>query len=245
MLVLSGKGAKQELLRPNDIFTDYILKHHQSWYELAKRRHYSVRQEDIVMVRGTIKASHWTIASFASETDTKSLTLQVKGGSAAYTGISFVRSVVNAQSVDYRSSRPEVKGFKKLLKSLMRQVSPKDCLFVAQYKVKYRYNLMQRKQLPAVIRAEAYPEDKPPSNEDGYAEGVRVQEALTSDEDGIIDDDYSITQVKLQSKRSACIILKLPKPDFLLDIVLEYILEVSRQPLSMNHTKLFTTPSEL
>ncbi|KAI0088758.1 hypothetical protein BDY19DRAFT_144753 [Irpex rosettiformis] len=208
LLVLSGKGAKQELLRSNDIFTDYILKHHESWYELAKRRHHSVRPEDIIMVRGTIKASDWTLASFASEADRKEFTLQVKGGPSAYAGVSFVRSVVHAQSVDYRTSLDASWGIRKLFKLLLPQVFPKDCLFVAQYKVKYRYNILRRKQLPAIIRAEGYRDDESRYEGDGYAEGIYAIEPSSSQEDDDKDDTYSEANSPL-------------------DVILEYILEHS------------------
>lgn len=66
LLVLMDCATKSSV-ELSDIFEDYMLRNHESWYSFARNpRTLGKRcvREDIILVRGTIKTSSWAIAAF-------------------------------------------------------------------------------------------------------------------------------------------------------------------------------------
>ncbi|PSR75640.1 hypothetical protein PHLCEN_2v8931 [Hermanssonia centrifuga] len=64
-MLLLKSSARSDSLCPNEVLSQYMKKHHQDWYELAKSRyHWSCKPEDIILVNGWIKISQWTVAAF-------------------------------------------------------------------------------------------------------------------------------------------------------------------------------------
>lgn len=66
LLVLMDNATKSSL-NLNDIFEEYMLRNHESWYSFARNPDtLGIRcsPEDIILVRGTVKTSAWAVAAF-------------------------------------------------------------------------------------------------------------------------------------------------------------------------------------
>ena len=158
VLVLSGGGAIQEVLRPNNIFPEYMRANHDSWCDFAREQGHAVDPEDIVMVRGTVKASEWTVAAFLDETRHQTLELKASAATLGSLGVSLSRSVTSSMSVEHRTSPSQATG---------NPSPPKNqCVFLNRYKISDRRLPWKNRK----IKAEGYRDDEPSQDDvDGYA----------------------------------------------------------------------------
>ncbi|KAI0089368.1 hypothetical protein BDY19DRAFT_140693 [Irpex rosettiformis] len=189
LVVLNGGGAIQEVLRPNKAFPEYMHTYHDSWCDFAREKGHDVSPEDIVMVRGTVKASEWTVAAFMDETRHQSLELEAQGGLIGSAGISLSLSVASSMSVEHRSGRsqPRISSDEEDSAANFRPMR-NQCMFLCRYKMRYRKWPWQIKK----IKAEGYRDDEPSSDSD--SEEDTSAESDSEDED-VIEDDCSLTKV--------------------------------------------------
>ncbi|EKM58697.1 uncharacterized protein PHACADRAFT_193814 [Phanerochaete carnosa HHB-10118-sp] len=69
-----GRGATavlrdfglREGYRSNRRFSDYVAKHHSSWYELATKSGFPIRPEAIILVSGWLKTTNWETAAVSN-----------------------------------------------------------------------------------------------------------------------------------------------------------------------------------
>ena len=162
-------GATKTVVEKNSQeFERYMLRHHDSWYEYAKNKlGLSIKHEDIVLVRGFVKNSRWTIATFLrGRSHTQEVTVSGKLASIADIEISYSsREDIRYSPNSPRSGPPErIKAISDCpLTSKLSTLSlaepsadegkvftvPKDqCLFLNYYKVKRRWY-----KVPKEIRA--------------------------------------------------------------------------------------------
>ncbi|KAI0089371.1 hypothetical protein BDY19DRAFT_140875 [Irpex rosettiformis] len=104
ILLLNEGGTTQETLLPNSNFPAYMLEHYDSWYKLAKEQEHDIEPEDLVMVKGTVKASDWTVAAFYDKSKHRSFKVEARGIPYVGAGLSFTNSKV---STEYRTTRSE------------------------------------------------------------------------------------------------------------------------------------------
>lgn len=152
-------------------FERYMLHNHQSWCKYAKEsRGLPVKNEDIILVRGFVKNSRWTVVAFpGGNTSAHEVTVKGTATSAVAMNISYTshRAVQGShfQSRDGPAGRmntfPQIPVLSKPPPSQVRIASPQpaggtmpkdQCLFLNYYKLKYRT------WLPRTIRAAAGPQ---------------------------------------------------------------------------------------
>ncbi|KAF7797950.1 hypothetical protein EIP86_009157 [Pleurotus ostreatoroseus] len=126
------ESAERGYFVPNDKIRQYMLKHHHSWFIFAKAMALNLSLEDIIFVRGFIKASDWAVAAWKAKDQDADIE-----GSFRYdpdTGFDFQFSkqerIVHAcrwsSGSDQFSTTPTSR--------------PKNqCLFLQYYKVKHRF----------------------------------------------------------------------------------------------------------
>lgn len=187
--MLNSGGAIQEVLRPNKTFPEYMHLYHDSWYEFSKERGHDVAPEDIVMVRGTVKASEWTVAAFTDETRHQSLHLEAQGGSFGSVGVSLALSDASSMSVEHRCGSSLVATQDNM--GLPVVAGPRNqCVFLSRYQMRYRKFPWKNRK----IRAAGYRND--PTSEDDSEDMTDTSD--TSDtEDGVIEDDCAPPKVCL------------------------------------------------
>ena len=134
LLLLKGGGATQETLVPNTVFPEYMLDHHDSWYRLATEQGHRMEREDLIMVKGTVKAADWSLAAFHDKNDHRSFKFEVKSAASALAGFSWSRSVV---SVEHRSRESKVPA----PPPDAAQQTKDQCVFLSRYMMRRRRNL--------------------------------------------------------------------------------------------------------
>lgn len=140
----------RKAVRPNRVFEDYIIRHHESWYTLANDRKLHIRREDILLVSGWIKTSAWAVAALVGEGQSHAFSLGAEGLSVAQAHFEVERSAEVEMSVLQRSgplvlSNPERRD---------------QCLFINYYKMKYRLPFLRQ------IVAGAGPDEREAYGED-------------------------------------------------------------------------------
>lgn len=180
LLVVNGGGAIQEILRPNKTFPEYMHTYHDSWCEFARERGHDVAPEDLVMVRGTVKSSEWTVAAFMDETRHQSLELEAQGGMIGSAGVALSISASSSMSVEHRSGR----SHPSTISTFDSPPSRDQCLFLCRYKMLYRKWLWKNRK----IKAEGYRNDEPSSDSDSEDDTSTEGDSEGEDEDVIEDD---------------------------------------------------------
>ncbi|KAI0337068.1 hypothetical protein BDW22DRAFT_1364574 [Trametopsis cervina] len=202
LLVINGGGAVQEVLRPNKTFSEYMNRHHDSWVEFSKERGHDVAPEDIIMVRGWVKASKWTVAAFMDETKYQSLQLEAQAGSIASAGVNLSLSSSSSMSVDHRTGPSRASAPYSVGVAEDAELHKNQCVFLSRYKMRYR-KFPWRK-----IRAEGYKNDE--SAADDESDDGSSSSETDHEGDFFVEDD--------------CVRTKIFDP---VDLLLRYILDNS------------------
>ncbi len=177
LLILSGGGAKQEVVIQNRILYDYVARYHASWHKLAEQRGHFVEHSDIVMISGNVKSSDCTVAAFTDSSKKQALTLDVQGGIFGSAGVSLTRSSSSSASVAHRSSgaRPSRPSDNSMADS----AHPRQCsLFVLRLRVKPRSG---PKRVPKVIRGGGSQDDDVFRSDDETIGGIEDGHTSQSD----------------------------------------------------------------
>lgn len=134
-------GGVQETVSRSTALQEYIYKYHASWHDFARRRGFSVKAEEIVLVSGWFKTSGWAIATYASRENSNefSLSASASGITSANVGFSFKNK--NRVGLQKRAG-PHPSAASTVKKSPMDEKEsqrPSDqCLFLQYYKCRTR-----------------------------------------------------------------------------------------------------------
>ncbi|KAI0765560.1 hypothetical protein BC629DRAFT_1541098 [Irpex lacteus] len=227
-LVLDDHATKTSF-SPNIPFKQYMLENHASWYAFAtdpKRWGLQCEPEDIILVRGTMKTSSWTVGAFFGQVN-RLHDFATGGQVASIAGAKFQMSSEYSQSHKWEQRSGPYRALAHL--STPQLISPADtmdidsvdpraqvnqpvkdqCIFLSYYKIKYRTFL------PKKIVAHA---DPPSLEEDPDGNGGLV--AASPDVDVELDSDHILPRVPL-------------------DDILDYILEHSDASVAIaSHTDI-------
>lgn len=152
-MVVPGDYGALRLVPRNDIFFDYVRRHHKSWYELARSLGLALKPEDIILVSGWLKTTEWAVAAILTEGKAHAFSMSVDPGS------SIVQARLDIEhSTNRKLSTSHRKGPNKVTERRRDQ-----CLFLRYYKAKYRLTLF--KFLGMKIVAAADPEDHRPDHD--------------------------------------------------------------------------------
>ena len=156
--------AQSEIVAGSQHFQDYVKKNHSSWIKLAKAYGIACKSEDIVISRGWVKATNWTVTSFKSSYRTAAAGVQANA--AAFAGVG-VRIALASGIPCLQESKhgPERDPF-----STPDPPPCDQCIFLPVYKVRYR----RLPLLPPKIQAGAGPHQLPPGDHDD-AGGAAMQ----------------------------------------------------------------------
>lgn len=157
------------------LFTEYMSRHHRSWHAYATSRDglgMHCQPEDIILVRGFIKTSRWTVAAFLGDTSyAHEVALDGQLGAVINVGLSYssegssqctplpprsgpLHRIISRNEFPLRSS-PTTPGSPST--SYDGDSTPRDqCIFLNYYKIKYR-----RWLLPDKITAAGGADDLP------------------------------------------------------------------------------------
>ncbi|KAK7687322.1 hypothetical protein QCA50_009828 [Cerrena zonata] len=193
LLALQDAG-NQEVVEDNLDWIEYMEKHHYSWYQWATRepRRWVVNKEDIVLVRGWVKADKWSLASFENQGQAMSFALVGEVPYFSFGGSLSIEHQINRPD-SRRTSRtfttvPSAKPAKSSKKPpkprkplLAKPHAPTNCVFLLTYNAKYR----TLGRVPSVMKAQAQP-TKPPNDRfsDDDSEGAaRMESSVEIDPD--------------------------------------------------------------
>ena len=112
------------LFRSNHQWVDYIMKHHADWVKwINEKRRVIIKREQLVIVRGALRTTEWTVAAFQASGTVRS-------------NFGPVRMETKFEGdVQYRSG-PEPKSS---AGSIFNDRKTYDqCVFLPMYKIKYR-----------------------------------------------------------------------------------------------------------
>lgn len=160
-MILLTEPAKLDQVFCNTTFVDYMRQHHMSWYQFARGIGFDCKAEDIVLVRGTVKAANWTVAAFQQHARSGKVALNGELLPVAGAGFTLSFGQSSACQQDCRS-RPLPTNTSLLSSGLATPLSRDQCVFLPVYKIKYRHI---RFFLPPKIEAGAGPHELPRSDD--------------------------------------------------------------------------------
>jgi len=214
-LLILGGPASQEVLRPNRAFVDYMYRNHDSWYEFAKQKGHAIAPEEIIMVRGWVKVSRWTVAAFVNETKGHESQLEVQMGSVGSLSMSAAISSATSMSVEHRSGPPATasvvdhensrEGEYLVAANSVPTEQRNQCVFLSRYKIRYRRFWLKK----ISAEAEALDDSKDPPDNGHYGASMRIE---VDDESNNFTVEEEYTSLSFQDPT---------------DALLEYILEHS------------------
>ncbi|GJE94301.1 hypothetical protein PsYK624_104700 [Phanerochaete sordida] len=198
LLVLKSQ-AYAESLYDNEILEKYMTLEHDNWHAYARGTlGHRIDQEDIVLVSGWVKApADWATAAFSTHNSTNQLS--AKGQIGHLFGLGFLRS----RHKSYSGPEMERSGAK-YPKKAGSDALKDQCVFVKRYKIKKRLGIVR------IMVAGAGSHAFPPEDDGSGADGPT---ALSSDQ------NLGVPVALFNEEKGRFI-----EP---LDVLLEYILEVS------------------
>lgn len=244
ILMLWDDATKTDLRSQQKHLMKYMKAHHESWYQFAtETRGIDCEREDIVVVRGFVKTSCWTVAALTGESaHTREVTLNGQLGPLFNIGAGYAAHRGRLASIQQRSG-PSIrmsssitrthwetllspKGTnKREIHSAMPayETMPRDqCVFLNYYKIKRKFLFLE--QIVAGAGAPTLPDP----------DGSRDKGALLARRSPSVDDvDIQAESVPAKvgvkpsiiGMRSDVFQRQLLNP---LDVILDYILEVRR-----------------
>ncbi|KAI0944756.1 hypothetical protein AcW1_002389 [Taiwanofungus camphoratus] len=208
LLVLKDAATKT-ILRRSARMPDYMLRHHASWYDLARDTlGMDLRSDEIIFVQGVVKTTdRWALTAVTDSGEGVEVHFSTDLGPYGNASFSFSRDRQASLSYPYRLGRALTTDTSRDEgASTGRKATKKDqCIFIHYYKLKRRW------YGPKVIKAAAEPRDPSRgSGDEGHGPDLTAQ--YVSD----MTEDIGIEQV--------------PAPSMPYDpvgYVLDYILEKS------------------
>lgn len=199
--------AKREEVLSNNTFPTYMKKHFREWFRWVTSKGHQLKVEQIVLVRGTVKTTEWTVAAFQSVGKGRSINIQGSFVSAGSVGFELSKDTENDGSVEYRSGPDTARRSPSPSRSLTTvdsnflQPVPlqpthsrsssvtssekpfNQCVFLPFYKIKYRLFL-----LPSIKAAAGYDELPDADNDDADTRIVVESEGQEDyDPDALVD----------------------------------------------------------
>lgn len=187
-LVLKDYATKASF-GPNAPFEKYMLQHHASWYAYAtddSKLGIRIAKEELVLVRGTMKTSSWTVGAFLGRVDrTQEGTIGAQSTAAVGANFSLSSEYSDYHNCEQRSSpqspsppeSADVEPSDNLqVENRLGALAKNQCIFLNIYKLKHR------KLLPTKIVANGEPSD--PDHQD--------DDSLGSAGTSVSSADYSI-----------------------------------------------------
>lgn len=169
-IVIPGDHGALRVVRPNNIFFEYVRKHHRSWYDLAQTIGLAVRPDDLILVSGWLKTTDWVVATVLTEERSRGFSLSIDSVSSP------VQASFNIERATHRSfSAHQRRGPNRVAERRHNQ-----CLFIRYYKAKYRVPHMSWLGMKIVAAAE--PQDL---REEDDAEGHSAGTLDLSSEQGV------------------------------------------------------------
>jgi hypothetical protein len=102
-LLLLPNHGKISKLSPNNPWTKYMKQHHTQWYKWAKtNRGWDLKPEDLILIRGTVLTTEWTVAAFQSTSSGHSVSFQGSFVSAGNVGFELSHETQTEGHVEYR-----------------------------------------------------------------------------------------------------------------------------------------------
>ncbi|EKM58770.1 uncharacterized protein PHACADRAFT_85684 [Phanerochaete carnosa HHB-10118-sp] len=202
-LLVIRDHADKTIVQPATDIVQYIRQNHDAWFGFAtKPGTYGLmcKPEDIIMVRGTVKTSAWTVAAFQEAgTHVNDIELSAQAGSIADVGLQGSSSVSVYNSIEHRTgpqrpsaSRPaslkpvtsgtpsqhgkydlpELEVAAEMSKETEPENKRNQTVFLGCYKVKRRF------LLPKKIVAGAGPDELPPGEDPAHPPAVAAADEL-------------------------------------------------------------------
>ena len=162
-LITLQDWASIQYVTDNSVWVEYTERNYASWYNYAKEtRHLNLKEDEIILVRGIVKATRWSSTSFLNKGETFQLNysagtpyfnIEVETtDEATDTG-----SPLSRPSSDYLTGDAATAHVAK-----DDALEAKNTIFIVPYQVEYRYSLVFR--VPKVIKAGAGPHELPPKD---------------------------------------------------------------------------------
>ncbi|KAJ3551254.1 hypothetical protein NM688_g4809 [Phlebia brevispora] len=130
--------ADMECVRPNGVFYRYIQKHHPSWSEWARKRGFVRPPQDIILVRGFVKASQWALATYkkgTGRTDTSMTATFSRQAGFRFDTTSFQGNVACESRMGPQPSFPDTPRPSDQNPSPLKD----QCIFLKYYQLKPRF----------------------------------------------------------------------------------------------------------
>ncbi|KAJ3552475.1 hypothetical protein NM688_g4134 [Phlebia brevispora] len=157
-MLLLPEPADLEQITTNTKFPKYMEQHHTSWVQYARKIGFGCKPEDIVLVRGTMKTSNWTVAAFQQDSRSGRASLN---GSFTPVGLPVASAGFNLalgqQTACHRDSRSRPLLAGTILSG--EPLSKDQCIFLRIYKAKSRFLRVWKP--PKVMEAGAGPHQLP------------------------------------------------------------------------------------
>lgn len=109
MLLLTDHADIDSVV-PNNTFTTYMRKHHSDWVKQAKMRGLDIKELGIILVRGTVQTTSWTVAAFQNNEKGQSIDISGTFLSAGQAGFTLAGNSKSTSSVEYRSGPTAPEG---------------------------------------------------------------------------------------------------------------------------------------
>lgn len=144
--MVSG-GATRDDVHPNRLFPRYLMKNFKSWIAFAEDRHgLEISSEQIMLVRGRVKAAEWAVAAFVEGGLSHKIVFQASAGSYASASFELSRTSYGSGSPEWRSG-PK--------RSTVAADAKDQCVFLSTYRLKQR----RRRLFSFKVEAAAEPTD--------------------------------------------------------------------------------------
>lgn len=208
-LLLMKDDAKKEAVLTNNKFPEYMKKHHRAWYDWLQNKGHAMKQEQLILVRGAVKTSEWTVAAFQSTSGGHSANIQGTFVTAGSVGFELSKDTKNDGSVEYRSGPEVTRRSPSPVRSVMTRDSASlmpvpaptltlthsrgdsastigasgnkydQCVFVPHYRIKYVLGVWRR------IKAAAGDDELPDPDD----EADETQITIETDDQGNLEPD--------------------------------------------------------
>ncbi|KAI0753572.1 hypothetical protein BC629DRAFT_1297029 [Irpex lacteus] len=138
--------ATRASLGPNGPFEEYMLRHHANWYAFATdHQKFGIRcaKEDLVLVRGTMKTTSWTVGAFLGTTDSAhKISIGAQASAAASAKVSLSSGYRELHNCEQRSGPYSLsqnpKDNRRYSDGRVDATSRNQCIFLNIFKLKHR-----------------------------------------------------------------------------------------------------------
>ncbi|EMD31093.1 hypothetical protein CERSUDRAFT_120141 [Gelatoporia subvermispora B] len=188
-IIVLQDSAKSKELHESRRLVNHIRQNFEHWYQfVTEELDRDLQREELIVVRGWVKTTHWAVAAFAEGGHSGSLTFNTNFAIPASVSLNINVSANVAVCKQHRISTnhreqstqtlPMLTGSESSLHSLEGgEISANQCIFLHYYKVKLRRFWRWR---PIDIKAEAEPRDDFGHPDDGTMHPVAADSPVAS-----------------------------------------------------------------